>query len=525
MEENKNKIPKFVLPIVALVIVLILIVVAIIMLNHIKDSSEEEIKGYAKLLEYKDDTYTYIFDGDQVKTYTGYSDMDDFYYDVTCVSKKLEENQYFSEDALVSSSEKIIVDYGVYDDITQVAGGRYYKVEKDNMYGIIDYHGEVIIPVIYEYITVTAVQNEKEFIFIGEKENEQYEYLNENGKVMMTSDGKSYSSNISYYNKFNDEYDTIISINVDGKIRYFDIVTGEEVLKDEENLNFKYHMQIKDKKIIIYNKNMSIKEEIDSSSSYSVTADVYYGKYIVLSERNLADGKRSGRYTVYNEEYNKVFTSENEITLVQDEDENIYFVTTGNDNVEIYNKKGLVAKIDEHTYTASYNEKGKFIVAKRLAEAKYDVYDFKGNVIVEGISNYRYSGNTLIITRKTEESTTDAILISKDKEIALKTGDNVIADQYIIVENLTDLTLSIYDLKGNRIFDPITGTKELYTDNYVITKNEGVYRIFDIKEKVMKFEYHADEFVSRDEKLNLIKLKNGYYNYNGIKLIELTEEK
>lgn len=523
MEENKNKLPKYLLPIIIAIVVVILIVV-LVMINIKKDDTKK-IEGYAKLLEYKDETYTYIFDKNKIKTYNGYSDMSDFYYDVTCVSKKLEENKYFSEDALINSSEKIIVDYSVYDDITQIAKGRYYKVEKDNQYGIIDYEGNVLIPVEYEYITVSAVQDDKEYIFVGEKENEKYEYINESGKVMMTSEGKSYSSNISYYNKFNDEYNTIISINVDGKNKYFNLVTGEEVLKSEENISFKYNMQIKDKKIIIYNKDMSIKEEIDSSNSYSITSDVYYKKYIVLSERTLVDGKRSGKFTVFDENYNKIFTSDSEITLVQDINENIYFVTTGNDNVEIYSKKGLVAKIDEHTYTSSNNEKSNYIVTKRISENSYDVYDFKGNVVVEGIAGYKYSGNLLIITRKDDTSSNDHILLGNGSEIALNTGDNVIADKYIIVENLTDKIVKIYTLKGNLVFDPITGTKSLYTDKYVFVKNDNVYRIFDVEEKIKKFEYNSDDFVSRDEEFNLIKLKDGYYNYDGTKILNLTIDK
>lgn len=522
MEENKKNLPKYFLPIIIGVFAIILIIVLIMVICMHKEDTEG-IKGYAKLLDSENETYTYLYDGDKIKTYTGYSDMSDFYYDVTCVSKKLEENKYFSEDALINKSEKIIVDYGVYDDITQIANGRYYKVEKDNLYGIIDYSGNIIVPVGYEYITVSAVQDEKEYMFVGEKENEKYDYINENGKIMMQSEGKSYSSNISYYNKFNDEYHTLISIGIDGKNRYFDLTTGEEVLKNEENLNFKYNIQIKDKKIIIFNKNMSVKEEIESPNSYSVSADVYYKKYVVLSEKTLEDGKRSGKYTVFDSEYNKIFTSDSEITLVQDENEDIYFVSNSTDYVEIYNKKGLVAKIEDHTYTSSYNEKSKFIVARRISSQKYDVYDFKGNLVLEGVDNYRYSGNTLIITRKDDTSSIDYIFIDKDNEIALESGDNVVSSSYIIVENLTNKAIKVYGLDGKLLIDTINGTKELYTDEYLIIRNESNYSIYNVNNGIKTFEYTLDDFESKDNDLKLIRLKDGYYNYEGIKILDLTK--
>lgn len=518
MKISKEKLLKYVLPIVIAVVIIAILIFVSIKVNVGKEVKEAE--GYAKLVENDGDIYTFVSNDYKTYTYTGYSDMNDFYYGVTCVSKKNEKNEYFLDDALINKSEKIIVDYGVYDDITQVLKGKYYKVEKDNLYGIIDYNGNSIVPVSYEYITISNILDEKECIFICELNN-KYDYINESGKVMMSSENNSYASDISCYNKFNDEYDTVVVIGKNDNRRYFNLSTGDELFKDEKNLNFKYNMQIKDKKIIIFNKDMSVKEEIDSTNSYSISSEVYYKKYIVLSEKKLLDGKRSEKYTVFDENYNNIFTLDSEVFLIQDKDENIYFLTQYNGNISLYNKKGLIKKIDNHSYDVKYNENCKFFASKRLNENVYDIYDFKGNIIAEGVSDYKYYKNSLVIAKRDENTTTDFIVFGKDNLKQIVSGDNVVSDKYVIVENIENKTIQIYNLDGKILIDKIIGVKEQYSDNYIIVRDDTNYSIYDINKDKKVFEYVKDDFVSKIENLELIKLKDGYYNYLGEKILDL----
>lgn len=520
MKMSKEKLLKYVLPIVVCVLIIILVTVFLLVKNNNKQNVEKEVEGYAKLIEHDGDVYTFVSNDYNTYTYTGYADMSDFYYNVTCVSKKNEKNEYFLDDALIDRKEKIIVDYGVYDDIIQVSKGKYYKVEKDNKYGIIDYKGNIIIPTTYEYITISSVQNEKECVFVCELEN-KYDYINENGKVMINSDNYL---DISHYNKFNDEYNTIIVIGKDENKRYFNLTSGEEILKDEKDLNFKYNFQIKDKKIIIYNKDMSIKEEIDSTDSYSISADVYYKKYIVLSEMKLVNGKRSNIYTVFDENYDKIFTSDNEVILMQDINENIYFIVKEENSVSLYNKKGIVKKIGSHSFDIKYNEKGNFITLKRTNDNKYDVYDFKGNIVAEEISNYKYSNGLLIITKNVENVNIDYILFSKNNLKQLVSGDNVLFNKYVIVENIENKTINVYNLDGKMLIDEIIGLKELYNDNYIIVREDTNYSIYDISKGKKVFEYTKDDFVLKIDELELIKLKNGYYNYYGKEVLKLEDK-
>lgn len=520
MKMSKEKLLKYVLPIVVCVLIVIFTIVFLLIKNNNKQYVEKEVEGYAKLIEHDGDVYTFVSSDYNTYSYKGYADMNDFYYNVTCVSKKNEKNEYFLDDALINIKEEIIVDYGEYDDITQVFNGKYYKVEKDNKYGIIDYNGNSIVPVSYEYITISNILDDKECIFICELNN-KYDYINESGKVMLSSENNLYSSDISCYNKFNDEYDTVVVIGKNENRRYFNLSTGEELFKGEKNLNFKYNMQIKDKNIIIFNKDMSIKEEIDSTSSYSILSEVYYKKYIVLSEKKLLDGKRSEKHTVFDENYNNIFTSDSEVFLIQDKDENIYFLTQNHGNISLYNKKGIIKKIDNHSYDIKYNENCKFFVFKRLNENVYDIYDFKGNIIIEDVSDYKYYNNSLVIAKKDENTTTDFVVFDKDNLKQIVSGDNIVSDKYVIIENIENKTIQIYNLDGKVLIDQINGVKEQYSENFIIVKDDTNYSIYDINKGKKVFEYAKDDFVSKIKNFELIKLKDGYYNYLGKKILDL----
>lgn len=516
MKIGKEKLLKYVLSIVACVLVIFLIIISLLIKNSNKQNVEKEVEGYAKLIEHNGDVYTFVSNDYNTYTYTGYADMNDFYYDVTCVSKKNEKNEYFLDDALINKKEKIIVDYGVYDDITQILKGKYYKVEKENKYGIIDYKGNIIIPTTYEYITISSIQNENECVFVCELEN-KYDYINENGKIMMSSDNLL---DVSCYNKFNDDYNTIVIIGKEKNRKYFNLISGEEVFKEEKDINFKYNMQIKDKKIIIYNKDMSIKEEIDSTDSYNISANVYYKKYIVLSEMKLLDGKRSNKYTVFDENYNKVFIADNEVFLMQDINEEIYFIVKDENSVLIHNKKGLVKEIESHSFDIKNNEKGRFIVLKRINSNVYDVYDFKGNVILEDIFSYKYSNGLLTVTKNIENVSVDYIFFGKDNLKQIISGENVISDKYVIIENIENKNISIYDIDGKILVENIEGLKELYSDNYIIVRNDINYSVYDINKGKKVFEYVKDDFISKIDSLQLIKLKSGIYSYSGKEILK-----
>ena len=177
--------------------------------------------------------------------------MDDFYYDVTCVSR-LNNETGVTQMALINKNKSEVVKFGTYNNFTQVVGGKFYKVEKDGKYGVIDHNGKVIIEPEYNYISITTVQEATEVVFECQQDS-KYVFVNESGKKFYETDVALHS--ISYANKFNTDYDTIIYISIDGQKKYFDLVTGEELFQDMENVNISYNILKTDEKISFYDKN------------------------------------------------------------------------------------------------------------------------------------------------------------------------------------------------------------------------------------------------------------------------------
>ena len=131
-------------PIVRLFILIVVIVAIVLIVRNCfkSNGNENELIGYQKLINVTDNTYTFVDLDGNTKTYEGYTSMDDFYYDVTCVSKLSEEDNTVTQMALINKNNKSIVNFGEYDSYVQVVGGKYYKVEKDGKYGVINYDGK-----------------------------------------------------------------------------------------------------------------------------------------------------------------------------------------------------------------------------------------------------------------------------------------------------------------------------------------------------------------------------------------------
>mgnify|MGYP001624808641 CR=1 FL=1 len=120
-------------PLVRLVLLVIIIVLVVLLVRGILVNNKDEdttLVGYQKLINVTDSKYTFVDLDGKVKTYEGYTSMDDFYYDVTCVSRLSEDNGV-TEMALINKNNKEVVKYGEYNSYTQVVGGKFYKVEKD----------------------------------------------------------------------------------------------------------------------------------------------------------------------------------------------------------------------------------------------------------------------------------------------------------------------------------------------------------------------------------------------------------
>ena len=187
--EGKEKRKRLSLISVAIIIVIFMLVFGNIFTN-IKDKIDKRnynknqiYSGYMELLKKDDNSnYTFIDDSKNIRKFTGYSSMSDFYYNVSCVSKTDNTTNKKSY-ALIDKNENEIVSFGEYDFITQFDEGKFYQVEKNGKQGIINYEGVVIVPLEYD-VVLDHKSGEKNGMhaFSCKSSDEQYHYFNESGK-------------------------------------------------------------------------------------------------------------------------------------------------------------------------------------------------------------------------------------------------------------------------------------------------------------------------------------------------------
>lgn len=509
-------------PIVKIALLAIVILVAIFAIKGLFKGNEEgtELVGYQKLVNVTDNKYTFVDLDGKVKTYEGYTSMDDFYYDVTCVSKLTGENNNITQMALINKNKGTVVKFGVYDSFIQVVGGKYYKVEKEGKYGVIDYNGKVVINPEYDYISITTVQEATEIVFECQKENKYY-FLNERGTVLMETESALHS--ISYSNKFNKDYDTVIYISVDGVKRYFNLETAEEVFAGMENVSFSYNILKTDGKISFYDKKAKLKTEIDTSADYSADARVYFKKYVVLEQKNVTSGTREYKYTVYNTDFKQILESTTKINPVQDADENVYFIINDNDGVRIINENKKEVKVEGYEFNGNNINNLQNLVLNPIGESsKYEVYNFKGKKVMDGINEYTQKGFGLLIGKYDESGTlARSLVLEKGKEIALGTDDNVLANEYYLtIENGVESKVSVVDREGNVKLDKVPGVKIFYVEDYIGIQDGETVRVYNVEKGKETFTYSVNDYVNRDETVNVIELSTGYFGFNGKTILE-----
>ena len=509
-------------PLVRLVLLVIIIVLVVLLVRGILVNNKDEdttLVGYQKLINVTDSKYTFVDLDGKVKTYEGYTSMDDFYYDVTCVSRLSEDNGV-TEMALINKNNKEVVKYGEYNSYTQVVGGKFYKVEKDGKYGVIDYDGKVIIEPEYDYISVTTVQEATEVVFECQKEN-MYSFINESGIKLLETDVALHS--ISYANKFNSDYDTIIYISLNDERRYFDLVTGEELFQDIDDVNISYNIMESNGKISFYDEKSKLKTEIDTSEDYSFDARVYFREYVVLEQRNVSTGNREYKYTVYDNKFKEVLESENRINPVQDIDGNVYFIINETDGVKIVNENKKEIKVEGYEFNGNNINNLQFLVLNPIGDtSKYEAYTFDGKQVLTNIAEYTQKGMGLIVQSYNDSGTLEKfILLGDGVKVPLGENDEVNANEYYLtIENLQDELVSVVDKDGNIKLDKIQGTKAFYVEDYIGIQSGDTINIYDIKTGNQTFSYVLTDYLNRDETVNVIELTTGYYSFGGNTILE-----
>lgn len=511
-------------PIVRLGLVIILVILAVMLIRSciLKNKNKEDktaLVGYQKLINVTDNKYTFLDLDGKVKSYEGYTSMDDFYYDTTCVSK-LSDDTGVTQMALINKNKSQVVKFGVYNSFSQVVGGKFYKVEKDGKYGVIDYKGKVLIDTQYDYISITTVQEATEVVFECQQ-GTMYSFINEKGKKFFETDVALHS--ISYANKFNSDYDTIVYISVNGEKKFFDLVTGEELFQGMKDVNISYNILKLDGKISFYNKNGKLKSELDTSEDYSSDARVYFKKYVVVEQKNVTSGTREYKYTVYDTDFKKVIESQNRINPVQDINGNVYFIINEAEGVKIINEKKKEVKVEGYEFNGNNISNLQYLVLNEFSQAtSYDVFDFKGKKVEEDLVEYSQKGFGLVIQKNNENGQIQkSVLLSNGKKIDLSDEDTVIANEYYLtIENTKNSVISVVDKDGNIKIDKAQGVKAFYVEDYIGIQNGDTVNIYQISNGKITYSYPNANYVNRDETIKVIELSTGYYTFSGKTILE-----
>lgn len=520
--KNNNVLKILKRPIVKLAILLVIIigVIALIANNAGSKKSKDstDLVGYQRLINVTDDTYTFLDLEGKSKTYSGYSSMNDFYYDVTCVSK-INQETGVSEVAIINKNKKQIVKFGEYENIIQVVGGKYYKVQKDGKYGVLTNTGKVLIAPEYEYISMTTVQEATEIVFECQKDG-VYTFINEQGKSFFETDIALHS--ISYSNKFNSDYDTIVYISVDGKKNYFDLVTGERLFDGIENVDISYNILKTDDKITFYDKKSKVKSEIDTSSDYTVDDRVYFKKYVVLEQRNTSSGTRENKYTVYDSDFKKVIESSNRISIVQDVDKNIYFIINENDYVRIISENKKEVKVQGYEFNGNEISNLQYLVLNPTNNfSTHDVFDFKGNKVLTDVTEYSQRGFGLVTTTYPNGTAVRTLMLAKNYKMELTAEDALVPGKnYIIIENAKEGVVTVIDKNGKVSINKVKGTKLYDTDKYLAIQDEENVLVYDLATGKQTLKYTQENFVNKDDTVNMIELKDAYYSLSGKKILD-----
>ena len=507
-------------PIVRIALILVVIIVAIIIIasNAGSKKTTSKLVGYQRLVNVTDDTYTFLDLDGKVRKYSGFNSMNDFYYDVTCVSR-INEKTGVSEVAVIDKNKKQVIKFGEYENIIQVVGGKYYKVQKDGKYGIVTNSGKTIIKPEYDYISMTTVQEASEIVFECQKDG-VYTFVNEQGKAFFETSVALHS--ISYSNKFNSDYDTIVYISVDGQKNYFDLVTGERLFDGIENVDISYNILKTDDKLTFYDKKSKVKTEIDTSGDYTVDSRVYFRKYVVIEQRNTTSGTRENTYTVYDSDFKKIVESNNRINPVQDVNGDVYFIINESDCVRIINESKKEVKVQGYEFNGNEISNLQYLVLNPSNNfSKHEVYDFKGKKIAEDVTEYSQRGFGLIISRYINDSLTRTLLLGKNTSIDLVPEDGIVpTTDYIIIENANANYVSVVNKNGKVVIDKVTGSRLFDNNKYIGIQDGENVKLYDMATGKQTLTYAQADYANKDDTVSMVELKNGYYTFGGKLVLE-----
>lgn len=558
-----------------IIIMIAIILIAIIVMGILKFSNiseNEEEKETLKFLYNDENNFYYIDEKEKIYTYEGYKSIGDFYNGLAVFSKIIDNKKVYG---VMDKNENEIIKSGNYTDINEIENTENYIVENNYLYGVIDKREKIILPIEYKSISAFSAG-----IYLVETSEDKYYYLASNGKIIKETENYGmFTTQVYSQPTINEEYDELISI--DKKYKYYNARTGEKIFDTSDEIDFEYNILFEEKKAIsLYDKNLKLKERIETPNTNSISIQKLEIGYIVLKENiptencmkyriydedlnlkkevecpntknisieemdkehfyieeesNSNSKKRSYKTTIYDKnlkEYTRITEGQSNAQYWIAPTGEILFAEEDKDSkdIRIYNsKEENIANISMENYI-SWKIKLNYILLKTPGRyAYYDVYNESGKLVAEKVYNIwningeseNYKDKFVEVERSGKEY---SVLLQDGTEIKEKGYKWRICGESLIAFNSTSKQMKIYNLQG-KLKNEITDIEdiEVCTDTYIILKNSNKYRVYNSEKGKIVFEFDKKMFnyECSNKGMDYIELEDGFYSFEGNKLLE-----
>lgn len=563
MEKKK----KIILIAVISVIVVALIIVGVFLIGNTKKDlaqNNEESNVFKSI--YEQDGKLYFSDANgNITIFSEYDKIYDFHNDLAVAYKSVDGKRKYT---IINKSGKQVIKLGEYDSIDQIDeidGIVYFKVEKNDLYGVIDSKGKTILPI--EYNEISAFDNIH--IFRVKKDNKYY-YLSQNGNVMCETEKTSIFDTVTYYKRFNDNYDYLVEI----EDNYYNARTGELVFSNKSSIKFEYNVLYEDKKISLYDKNLKLKVEIPDQDIISMSVNKTESDHIVIMETIKNGNSSYYKYRIYDENLNqkKELTSttvkslsfskigENYFSIVEKEPDGTkdskYTLTLFDKNLKetkressrsinamvtskgeivfiecdysknivyIYDVNGKeVASIENSKIETNYKTGDYIAVTQTKTSPKtYEIYNIKGELVSKDVTTKDALSDTII--RLKRNSGDNSVIFENGKEIINKDYSFTIQGESIIANNSKEKQVKIYDKLGNLKIE-YSNISQITNrgDRYILLKGDSKYIVYNTKSNKQVFEFDISSYKTQynDRGVYVIELEDAFYTFEGKKIID-----
>lgn len=386
--------------------------------------------------------------------------------------------------------------------IIQDSDIKYYKLEKDGLYGVIDKEGKVIIEP--KYVSID-IPNPTKAVFIKSDDGKNYLAIDENGnQLFLDYDSveaisiNSITSNIPYEK-------TVLKYKQGGLYGLIDFdgkKITENIYNSIANIDYKegnLKVEQNGKLGVINIKGTTILEpQYDA-----IMADGYYDEENKYEKAGFIlriitdEGYRFG----YADRTGKIIldTLYNEVSrLTEVEGDNVYLVTSSNGRYGVYkNNKEILA--NEYT-DISFDQNNDLLIVKK--GQSQGVVDLEGNNIVPIDYDSIIIGGKYIDAQKGEE-----IVVFDSNGNNLNTdilSYNQVSDLAIVIDKNNNY--NIVDSSGNKKLKENYTYIEYFNNNYFIVTKDGKTGVIDGNGTVkINFNYDAIQAIDDTNVLQAIK--------------------